>query len=183
MVIQTLFILVFISFMAPVYGSDIHLRAREHYELVKVDNLGRPGLTRYEGLTNTLDLWYEVPFRYSFGIAGGPLIATLPVTGSDHAGRPQRIRLMHLGIESKIFLLPEFFQGFVRVGTFYSALASRDDLGSFYGSSILLGIGYELDWNGTGIAPEFDWRFGKLNQGISFQSAGPAIGLHFYTRI
>lgn len=181
--IRALFLAFLIVLLPSAYASDIHLRAREHYEKVEVKNLGSTGLSHYEAFTNTLDLWYEVPFRYSFGLAGGPLLATLPLVGHHTDDRPKRIRLLSYGAEAKVFPVPDLFQGFVRGGEFYTSLATRERLGNYYGTSTLIGLGYEWNWKGTGVAPEIDWRFGKLSKDVSFYSLGPAIGLHFYQNI
>lgn len=162
-------------------AAPFHLRAREHFETVDVKNLGGQGQTRYEGLTNTINYWYEQPFHFSIGLAASPLLATLPVLGPHAAGTGERIRLLHLGAEAKWFPRPELVSFFTRAGVFSSTLATRDVLGTFRGESILFGIGYEWNWDGIGIAPEFDWRLGQLDASVSFVSRGPAIGLHFYT--
>ncbi len=161
----------------------LHLRAREHFETVQVENLGRSETTRFEGLTNTINYWYEEPFHYLVGLAASPLLATLPVVGSHAAGTGERIRLLHLGMEAKVFIWGPDLPIFTRAGLFSSSLATRDTLGTFHGGSILFGFGYEWNWDGIGIAPEFDWRLGRLNQGVSFKSQGPAIGVHFYKLI
>ncbi len=160
-----------------------HLRAREHFETVQVKNLGGLRETKYEGLTNTINYWYEQPFHFSIGLAASPLLATLPVLGPHAAGTGERIRLLHLGAESKWFPWPEWVSLFTRAGIFSSTLATRDVLGTFRGQSFLLGIGYEWNWDGIGIAPEFDWRSGQLDSGVNFLSRGPAIGLHFYSSL
>jgi hypothetical protein len=177
--------IILLAFFWPTVGHAalFHLRAREHYETVRVKNLGSQDISKYQGFTNTLNYWYEQPYHYLLGIAASPLLATLPVYGSHDAGAGKRIRLLHLGVEGKYFPVPSHINVFVRGGVYAATLSTRDTLGSFHGQSALLGIGYEWDWDGIGIAPEFSWRIGKLSQNVSFTAAGPAIGVHFYSAI
>jgi hypothetical protein len=135
----------------------------------------------YGGLSNTINVWYEKPFQYSFGFAASPLLATLPVTkGEPPPECGDRVRLVHLGSEGKIFPFAGLVHVFARAGVYSSTLTSNGPLGSTTGTSGLLGIGYEWDLGGIGLAPEFSWRTGWLARSIKFEGSAPAIGLHFY---
>lgn len=160
----------------PAYGGDIRLRAREHYEVLEV--AGDGFTSTYSGFTNTLDLWYEVPFRYSLGLAGSPLFATLHSRNAP-PGVSQTVRLVHLGVEGKVFPL-EDVGIFARLGTFASTLSSYSTAGTLNGESVLGGLGYEWKLGGVGLALELDVRDGRLAQHVSFSGTAPCVGVHFY---
>ncbi len=163
-------------FASSAEAGPVHLRAREHYETVDVTS--PDGRATFSGFTNTIDLFYEVPFRYSLGVAGSPLFATL--SGKGHLpGLGDTIRLVHLGCEGKAFPF-EGWPVFGRLGVYRTTLASRDAAGTLQGESVLFGLGFEVDLGGIGLAPEMSWRRGELSQAVGFVGLAPAIGVHFY---
>lgn len=164
------------SGMASAEEGRVRMRAREHYESLVVSHDGRSA--RYWGFTNTIVLHYEVPYRYAVGVAGSPLFATLRREG-PLPGFSERIRLVHLGIEGKLFPVDEV-AAFVRAEGYTTTLNPRGDAGIQRGESALLGLGYEFDLDGIGLAPEFAWRWGLLGDGTRFTGAASAVGLHFY---
>ena len=165
-------------------AGSLHLRAREHYEWVAVEHLAGASTTTYQGFTNTLDLWWEEPFRYQIGLAGSPLFATLPIVGSDQPqGVGDRMRLVHLGIEGKGFPLAGLVSVYLRGGVYASTLDTMGSKGTVRGTSGLIGVGYEWTIHGVGLAPEVAWRRGVLADGITFRAFAPAIGVHFYQMI
>jgi hypothetical protein len=164
---------------AKTLAGSLHVRAREHYETMKVSTDG--GEASFLGFTNTINGWYEEPFHYSIGLAGSPLLATL-ASKAPPPGFGDKIRLVHLGIEGKIFPVLDI-AGFTRMGVYQSTLSSLGLAGHFEGMSILIGLGYEFDVHGVGIAPEMSWRRGNLSHGASFDGQAPAIGVHFYQAI
>ncbi len=89
-------------------ADGFKMRAREHYETVNLHLDQHTPNTTYGGFSNTINLWYEKPLTYAFGIAASPLGATLPRQGA--AVDPtlgDRIRLVHIGLEAKAFPLYE----------------------------------------------------------------------------
>ena len=178
-IIFLLFLGTFVS--APSLAEGWRMRAREHYESVLINGFSPGSHARYAGFTNTLNLWYEKPFHWQLGFAGSPLLATLPIThGQAPLQTGNRIRLVHLGTEGKLFPFAEDFGMFMRCGLYRSELQSNGPFGKALGSSGLLGIGYEWKINGLGLAPEVSWRQGWLARDLNFTGTAPAIGLHFY---
>jgi hypothetical protein len=158
---------------------ELHLRAREHYEDIR---LHADGHASYFGFTNTINAWYEEPYRYSVGFAGSPLLARLR-TGHATDGFADEIRLVHLGLEAKAFPTSSLGHTFIRVGLYQTTLKAVGDAGKLSGSSVLGGAGYEFDLNGIGVAPEMSWRQGRLQDDVRFEGTAPAIGVHFYKLI
>jgi hypothetical protein len=152
------------------------MRAREHYETLSLTGTGAPAT--YWGFTNTIDLWYEVPFHYSVGLAGSPLLATLH-SGAPPKGFSDTVRLLHLGAELKIFpsaVMPAFF----RLGAYQATLMTDGSAGNLTGASGLGGLGYEWNLSGIGLAPELSWRRAVLAKGIAADAFAPCLGVHFY---
>ncbi len=159
----------------------VRVRAREHYEQLRIKGFEPNVEARYAGLTNSINIWYEVPFHYSIGLTGSPLFASLPLVGKEApTGTGDRMKLIHLGLETKYFPLPECASAFGRLGIYESTLQTNGTRGVIRGQSILLGLGYEWNLGGIGLAPEMAWRFVELDQGLSARGTAPAIGLHFY---
>ena len=158
-------------------AGQIRMRAREHYETMQITN--KLGTSSYVGFTNTINVWYEEPYRWSLGLAGSPLWAML------HAKSPlesysSTIRLVHLGIEGKFFPLPNIVNLFFKCGVFDAQLTSNGVAGQLRGHSLLGGVGYEWDLGGIGLAPEISWRWGRLADQTEVVGSAPAIGVHFY---
>jgi hypothetical protein len=87
---------------------------------------------------------------------------------------------VHLGIEGKIFPLPNILNLFFKGGVFDAQLTSNGTAGQLGGHSLLGGVGYEWDLGGIGLAPEISWRWAKLAHQTVVVGSAPAIGLHFY---
>ena len=107
--------------LAPSIGEagQLRLRAREHYETIAVRT--DDGEATFRGFTNTIDAWYEEPFRFSFGLAGSPLFARL-MAKHPPPGFGEAIRLVHLGAEGKVFPFPEAAPVFARLGIYRTTL-------------------------------------------------------------
>lgn len=175
-------------FAVPALADGFHMRAREHYETITLKGLGQPSdnlSATFAGLSNTINIWYEKPFHYYFGLAGSPIFATLPIISAQDAalGVGRRIRLVHLGVEGKVFPTSALSNTFLRLGVYHANLESNGTLGVRTGLSGLVALGYEWNLAGIGLAPEFAYRVGQLGQGLSFSGTAPAIGLHFYGSI
>lgn len=166
------------------HADGYKMRAREHYETMALSGISPTKTARYFGFSNTINIWYEKPFHYAFGLAGSPLFATLELQGPDQPqATGKRIRLVHLGLEGKLFVWPESWGAFTRLGLYHAQLQSGGSLGTINGKSYLLGIGYEWNLAGIGIAPELAWRQGLLKGDVHFIGQAPAIGVHFYKLI
>lgn len=135
----------------------------------------------YEGFTNTINGWYEEPFRYSLGFAGSPLFARLK-SSAPLSGAADEIRLVHLGAEGKLFPAPEVLTGFLRLGAYQTTFNSRGEVGDPTGLSYLVGLGYEFRVYGVGIAPEASWRLGRVGE-VRISGSAPCIGVHFYEQL
>jgi len=155
----------------------IRVRAREHFERINIQT--DEDLIPYSGFTNTINLWWEVPFSYQVGFAGSPLLAKL-YTKDPPVGFSDAITLIHLGIEAKFFPLPKGLPIFLRLGFYDTTLDTRSETDKLKGSSELFGAGWEFNFSGIGVAPEMAWRYGILEQSVRFQGTAPAIGVHFY---
>ena len=162
------------------FAGRFRVRAREHYETIKFDD-GDASKT-YKGFTNTINAWYEEPFQYAVGFAGSPIFARL---FADQAlpGFAPEVRLVHLGVEGKMFPAPEVLSGFLRGGVYQSQLTSNGEAGRMGGSSYLVGVGYEFNFDGIGVAPEASWRGGNLDDEVRFSGSAPCIGVHFYKQL
>lgn len=161
------------------WAQPWHFRAREHYETTHVET--DDGGAKFSGFTNTIDFFYEVERKFSVGIAGSPLLATLK-SKTPPPGFGDTIRLVHLGAEGKAFPW-EALPVFGRLGAFQTRLNPRGDAGIRTGRSLLIGFGYEFDLGGVSLAPEMSWRRGTLDPGVTFSGVAPAIGVHFYQAI
>lgn len=155
-------------------------RAREHFEFHKIKT-GEDQELNYRGFSNTINFWYEVPYRYSYGLAAGPLLGSAKRQDSSP---PEvfgnTIRLFTLGVEAKYFPLPDQLKLFVRGGTGWAWLSSTRTKPNPDGFQIYAGTGYEIPIGKFSLAPEVAYRFSRLKDGVRITSLTPSIGFHFY---
>ena len=159
-------------------AGNVRLRAREHFEWLSVKYGPARDTERYFGLTNTINVWYEEPFQYAFGLAVGPVIGSADSRNSPPIGTGSKIRLWNIGLEGKAFFFPEENGFFGRIGFTANILDTGGTLGN------LLGGGYYLGWETRigklGVAPELAFRHVLLEQNSQVFAFTPSIGLHFY---
>lgn len=175
--------LFFILLSESAFGSffnKIKVRAREHYEFnsFKIDNQSLD----YSGFSNTINIWHEVPFKYSIGLAISPIIGKSKINDSDKSALlGDKIQILNLGIEYKQFFnLLNSNQIFFRTGASWLKIESYGTYSDLTGVSTYLGLGYEFKYKNMGIAPEMAMRFGILEKGNTMRSITPSIGFHFY---
>ncbi len=179
--IFTLLLAFFLS-LDPLFAnfSDFRMRARETFEVYnfKFESEDKT----YKGLSNTFNLWYEKPFRFSFGLAGGALLSSFESSKKQAInGISDKIKIDFLGIEFKYFLIQLKNKGlFVRPGVYWHNLKTNSSRGDIYGRSFYTGIGYEfLVYKGLSLAPELGFKAGKTRE-ITWTNFNASIGLHFY---
>lgn len=156
-------------------SGKFKFRAREHYEIHSI-SYGNEEET-YRGLTNTINAWHEVPFKYSFGLALGPILGSASKEDTKLEMFGEKIKLIHIGLEYKYFFLG---QTFTRVGAGWTQLRSTGEIDYINGHHTYLGLGYEFKVNKFGIAVEAAYRWSELSDDVSIESITPSIGFHFY---
>jgi len=179
----SLFLCVFValySLPSVAEAGNFRLRAREHFEWLSVKYGSVNDTEKYFGLTNTLNLWYEEPFRYAIGLAFGPVIGSARSQGTIPSGTNSRIRLWNIGVEGKYFFRPDQFGLFGRLGLTANILDTRGSLGNLLGGGYYLGLGWEFPVWKVGIAPEIAFRHVILEQSSRVFAFTPSIGIHFY---
>ena len=163
-----------------VEAASFRLRAREHFEWLSA-RYGPVNETQgYFGLTNTLNAWYEEPFRYAFGLAFGPLLGSARSRGTAPAGTASKIRLWNVGLEGKYFFRQVQAGLFGRAGLTANLLDTRGALGTLLGGGYYLGLGWEWQVRKMGIAPEIAFRHVILEKNSRVLAFTPSIGFHFY---
>ena len=169
-------ILIGINNLWAIDSSDFKFRAREHYEWHKIQ-YGSQTLD-YQGLSNTINYWYEVPYEYSIGLALSPLISRIQ---TDEKSSPygEEITLYNLGIEAKYFPKYLFDQLYTRGGIGYS-LFNPDIKATLTGINFYMGLGYEIPFERFGLALEIAYRKTFLNRNIEVNTITPSIGFHLY---
>lgn len=171
--------LIFLSFLfccSSVFSLDFKMRAREHYEINKV----KSGLfsSTFKGLSNTVNIWWEKPYKYSFGFALSPVLSGLSSSEASPLG--EEIKIYHFGLEGKYFPRLLINKLYLRSGLTYSML--KPDLleDTLKGYGLYLGIGYEIPFKMFGLAIEMGTRYTKLDKGYEVNSTIGSLGFHFY---
>ncbi len=155
--------------------GNFKIRAREHYEIHDVTYKG--GESSFRGLSNTINAWWEVPYKYSFGLALSPVFSNLSSNESSPYG--QEISLLTIGLEAKYF--PEFIDlnFFTRSGVGYAHLEGETEIQND-GIAFYVGLGYEFEFKKFGLALEVAYRHVELNHDVQDGVFTPSIGFHFY---
>lgn len=166
------------------FVSHLRLRAREHFEFNSIRYGSDRPHQNYFGLADTVNLWYEKPFEWAFGLGAGIL------PGNPMHGQPAPIGvapkpdIWHAGFEFKYFFhdvggvrLPGLFG---RLGATANILDTRSTRGNILGGGYYVGVGYEfLVWK-IGLAPEVAFRHVIYQEHVREYSFTPSFGLHFY---
>lgn len=162
------------------FAGSFAMRAREHFEIHDLD-IGEQSL-KYTGLSNTINLWYEVPFKYSIGLSFSPILAKMYIDDKSASSLlGEDIKIYNVGTEYKQFL--NFLnrdQFYTRLGISWIKLRSYGTHPDSNGLGIYVGGGYEFKYKRVGIAPEIAFRYGVLERGDSLLSFVPSVGVHFY---
>lgn len=173
--------LVLAGLVTPARAGSWRARAREHFDRLDLRYGSPGGREHYSGLTNTMNVWYEEPFRYALGFSISPIAGLGQATtrGSPPAGTNAKIRLWNLGFEGKLF--PWRDRGlFARAGLTGNILETRGSRGALGGAGALAGLGWEFKVRRLGIAPEAALRYVLLEGGGRIIAFTPSIGFHFY---
>ena len=169
---------VFSALLFPVLSqAAIKGRAREHYEVHSISNLDDTEI--YRGLSNTFNLWYEVPYKYSLGLAVSPIIGSAQ-NNDDNNSYGEKVRLYSAGFELKYFPHPLLRNTYLRIGSGYSQLRTETTPRISRGYNLYSGIGYEFRLSRAGIAVEMAYRYSRLNNDIVINTFTPSVGVHFY---
>lgn len=158
--------------------GDYKFRARESYEWLQFKTGSQT--QQYQGLTNTINFFYEKPFDYSYGLAFGSLFSGL---NSPQAlpGLSENLEIYFIGLEGKLFFLGSQRQGFfTRPGLFFHQVQNEGPRGDLNGLSLLTSIGYEfLIYQDVALAPELAFKSGESGP-YTWQGLTLSLGLHFY---
>ncbi|OQW49196.1 MAG: hypothetical protein A4S09_03775 [Proteobacteria bacterium SG_bin7] len=157
------------------------IRAREHFETHKYKL--NSGDYELGGLTNTLNIWHERPFRYSLGLAFSPIIGAARSKGAVSTEIGSEIKLWVLGVEGKYFPYGPDKRGFTRLGLSWHALDTKGTYGVLWGWGYYLGLGWEFPVGIVSLAPEIAIRNIYLNNDVSGTIFTPSIGVHFYPEL
>lgn len=160
------------------YAFNIKLRAREHYEVHKIQRNNTS--EEYRGFTNTINLFFEKPYQYSFGLSFSPVFANF---GSKMPGQffGSEIEQQNIGFELKYFITESLPSLFLRLGVGKSEFEAQ---GSFNktvdGDFSFAAIGYEIPFDMLGVAIEYGFRKARYDYSIDIDSKSISIGFHFY---
>jgi len=160
-------------------AGDIKVRAREHVDLHDIV-FDDDSDTAYRGLSNTINVWWEKPRIYSIGLAFNPIFGSANSDDNHDARLSDKIKLITLGAEGKYYhrdIAPSMFS---RFGLGYTRLDTDGPIGDIDGYHAYVGVGWEFDVNGVGIALEMAYRQSRLEQSTFVHSITPSIGVHFY---
>jgi hypothetical protein len=159
-------------------ASQWAVRAREHFDshTYKVNGVE----SKYNGASNTINIWQEEPYQWSYGLALGPVIGS-GKRNSAGEGLGSEIHLMYGGLEGKYFLLTDYHP-YIRLGAYYHELdIAGPNNPTGFGYSV--GIGYEFKTKHLGIAIEAAIRKVSLSDNVEGTIFTPSIGFHFYDMI
>lgn len=157
------------------------IRAREHFETHRYKlNSGEYELN---GLTNTLNIWRERPFRYSLGFALSPVIGGARSKGVVSTEMGSEIKLWVLGVEGKYFPYGPDMKGFTRLGVSWHTLNTKGTFGDLQGWGYYVGLGWEIPVGIVSLAPEIAMRNIYLNNDVTGTLFTPSIGVHFYPEL
>lgn len=174
-------IILLLALLSSQAYSSIKVRAREHYELHSIQEGGETSV--YRGFSNTMNIWYEKPYDYSFGLAISPILGSSKAAGTDDEPYGSRLTLVNIGLEYKVFPHKLLAQTYTRFGAGYSQMLTEQGPDNSTGFNLYSALGYELPLKDFGLALELGYRYTKLSNDISINSFLPSIGLHFYKLI
>ena len=148
---------------------------REHYEYHQMRFQDQDLL--YRGFSNTFNFWYEEPFDFAVGLAGGSVLSAPTRSPSSPPLLGERIKFNFLGVEAKAFQGSNLF---TRIGLYWNEIQSSSPHGNLYGWSYYAGLGGEfLILEKLSLAPEIGLRQGQTDN-LFFTSLSLALGIHFY---
>ena len=164
-------------FAVEAQAMKFKVRAREHFDTHKIDINGTE--TTYKGLSNTINLWWEMPYELYYGFYFNPVFASAE---EDEANSPlgEEVDYFHVGFEAKYFIHKVVQNVYVRPGVGYSILKPDNAVDDAKGYNLYLGVGYEYPFENFGLALEMAYRYADLSDDVTVGSLTPSIGFHFY---
>ena len=180
--IYVLAIFLFLTIVPENHSMEgkLRVRLREHFEWISVQ-YGQTGETaKYYGISNTLNAFYEKPFKYSYGLSFSPVLGSAQIQGGVPIQTNEKIKLWSMGVEGKYFFFPERYGFFGRLGITGNILDTRGALGTLAGAGYYGGLGWEFKIWKLGIAPEVAIRHVILEKNSRALAFTPSIGIHFY---
>ena len=163
-----------------VHSASIKMRAREHVTYHEIHSSSQ--IQIYKGLTNTINIWWEEPYEYSFGISFMPVLAGLR-SAKDSNTFGDKVTHQNIGLEYKFY--PKIISDwlFLRPGLGYSMLETNGhNTKDYHGKFAYLGVGVEIPYDRLGMAIEMAARYSDYDD-IYMKSITPSIGFHFYKDI
>lgn len=163
--------LLILALAAPAGAAEWRVRAREHFETGTIDLGGEA--RAYRGLLSAFDLFWEEPFRRSYGL-------TLHRGGLGRVGGPGRVTVTSLGAEAKLFPSSAARLCFVRGGLLAQASDPAGPGAESWTWGGSAGTGVEFPVWKLGLAPEIGAKalWGARGRRVSMLYA--ALGVHFY---
>lgn len=154
-------------------------RFREHYDLSLLKTPA--GDTTYGGLSSSVNLHYEVPMEWSFGLVFNPVLPGRDdQLGDVNAALPAKVRIWRYGVEYQRFLWTQDKRGvFARLGAAFEVLDIKG-VPNRYGGSYYIGLGWEQRIGGVGIAPEVAFRHSVFENDIQALAFTPSLALRLY---
>ena len=168
-------VLLLISGHAYATEGKFRIRARENYQQVNIEK------SSFQGFSHCFNIWYEKPFDYALGLATGSFLTYFYALDLKDDRLNSKIKLLSHGLELKYW----FYQGlFSRQGLYYQQFNGESLLRRDSGIAGLVGLGYEFNFSGVGLAFELDYRRGYLKEfHFKTQEKNFALGVHFYKMI
>jgi|SaaInlStandDraft_7_1057024.scaffolds.fasta_scaffold131883_2 hypothetical protein len=161
---------------------NIRMRAREHFVENHSLHFADNKQYQYAGLSNTINIWQEVPFVYSLGLSISPALGQSKPKGAIVPELGSSFELRAYGVEGKYYPI-KHGKVFLRAGVSHISLATKGLLGVVNGHGYYIGLGYEFPFYMIHLAPEIAYRMSELDQGIQVKTTMFAIGFHFYKNL
>ena len=172
--------------LAPsfVEAGSIRIRAREHFDFYHVRYSSVLGSADYNGMSNTINVWWEDPKKFSFGLAFNPVLGSADISGIAPLGTGDKVTLWSVGLEAKYFVWQDansLLQNvFTRGGLFFHVFDTDGPLGNLLGTGLYAGTGIEVPVWIIGLSLELAFRGVLLEKSTQLFAATPSIGVHFY---
>lgn len=173
--IFSLFFLVTLSLES--FAGQWAFRARENYEAIQISESRQS----FSGLSSTIALGYEEPFKYFYGMSIQPGLGTFEEKedlSSLNLGK--ELRIYQIGSDIKYFPIADSM-GFVRNTLFYALISTKtsvDNIGG-YGASISAGWEFWL-YDVFALAPEVGYKYTRLRTDENLNTVFISVGVHFY---
>lgn len=164
-------LLILALFSYSSFALNIKIRAREHFEAHTL-KLSNKVDTKFSGFSNTINIWHEIPYKYSFGLSLSPVIGKLKANDqlSENAFK-EKVNFKAFGFEGKFFLIDSSI--YLRQGVY------AHEFDKLAGWGTLTTVGYEHPFSKFGLALEGGYRWYSFGEEKG-TAQNIAIGFHFY---